>query len=283
MTDAPRAFKALKRFNYWDHPALNPLLDYHLSPFDSPKSAPEDVESITHRHLSAKFQKAFEAGDREAIFQYARASMGVFDEPWVRHQIKYWRQENTPEARKNLHRLMRAYTDERGKESLADIVYVILRDQEIYQELVTRNQQGIPLTECFAILGEKYRLKENSVKEIYEVYGRKFHEFHTGAKKLSLKIRKSLEAGFAAKGWTLPDWEKSPRRRVHPAPPPWMKFYQWHVNRIPPHATQRRRNSGSVKGSVPFWPGKQLQSPKRQLMRQYQASHLCARVYSSSL
>jgi hypothetical protein len=156
--------KGISRFNYWEYPAVNPLL------CRDGESLEASAAFYAHQDLSAQCGHAHTAGDTRAIFECAKADVWAFREAWVVAQIESWRQEKTPAARKKLHKLMRTYTDERGRDSLAETVRQIWRDQGIFKAVVTRNQQGTSVQECFFDLAEQHALGVESVKEIYLVY-----------------------------------------------------------------------------------------------------------------
>jgi hypothetical protein len=152
MTDVLRYVKGLTRFNYWDYPAFNPLLEQRSPPFDTPKYAivdgVDDTASIAHKKLSAKYHKAHQAGDTEAIFTYVKADVWAFRARWVVQQIEDWRHEATAESRKKLQRLMRMYTDDRGRDSLPETVHLIKRDQAIFKEIIRLNEEEAITAQC---------------------------------------------------------------------------------------------------------------------------------------
>jgi hypothetical protein len=161
MTDDLHYVKGLTRFNYWTYPAINQLLAQRSSRFDPPP----DLGTVTHRNLSSKYQKAHQAGDAQAIFQYVKVDVWAFRARWVVQQIEDWRREDTDESRKKLHRLMRMYTDDRGRDSPRDTVCLIKRDQAIFKEIINLRQgenrrfrlsgHGVG---CYELVAEKYSL-----------------------------------------------------------------------------------------------------------------------------
>lgn len=238
MTDDLRYVKGLTRFNYWDYSVINPLLAQRQLPFDTPKYATDDTETIAHRRLSAKYQKVHEASDTEAIFTYVKRDVWAFRARWVVQQIENWRREDTDESRKKLHRLIRMYTDDRGRDSPRDTVCLIKRDQAIFKEIINLRQgekrpfrssrHGIG---CYELMAKKYSLSMDGIEEIYKVYRQKADELMTGRKRLPTpKIRTLMEKGFASKGWEKPDWaalEKRLQQYAKPRLTSWEEFFQW--------------------------------------------------------
>ena len=210
------------------YPEINPYLESRRL-YDSIPSA----ETIAHQKLSTKYRAAHEQGDAKAIFTYMKADTWVFREVWVMQQIESWRQDDTPAARQQLHKLMGAYTDTRGQNKFADTVGLIKRDQAIFRECITLQQQGVLLVECFATLASKYHHSKEGIKKIYEVYTRKEATFRNGYTTLPPRSRgrAALEAACRSKGWEQPDWEKGPR--FH-GPPLWKTFYTSTHRIVPP-------------------------------------------------
>jgi hypothetical protein len=238
MTDVLRYVKGLTRFDYWNYPLINPLLEKRSPPFDTPEYTVDDLDNIVHKQLSTRYQKAHEAGDSEAIFAYFKADGWAFSARWVVQQIEDWRHEATPESRKKLHRLMPAYTDDRGRVSLPETVRLIKRDQAIFKEIINLHQEEhLPLKSsrrsvgCFTRVGEQYNLSKEGVKEIYEAYKWKADELLKGYRRLPApKRRKSLEQAFVDKWGERPDWEMLEKRRQQDAKPRLAsreEFFQW--------------------------------------------------------
>jgi hypothetical protein len=240
MTDVLRYVKGLTRFNYWNYPVFNPQLEQRSPPFDTPQYAIDtDVEDRnTHKKLSAKYGKAHQDGDPEAIFTYVKADVWAFRAPWVVQQIEDWRHENTAESRKKLHRLMRMYTDDRGRDSLPETVRLIKRDQAIFKEIIKlREEERRPFRSsqrrvgCFETVANRFGLSVDGVEEIYREYKRKDDELRQGSKRVPTpKIRTLVEKDLASRGRPIPDEATLEKRRQQHAKPrltSWEEFFQW--------------------------------------------------------
>jgi hypothetical protein len=242
MTDVLRYVKGLTRFSYWNYPEFNPLLEQRSPPFDTPQYAivdgVNDIATLSHKRLSARYGKAHQDGDPEAIFTYIKADVWAFREWWVVQQIEDWRHENTAESRKKLHRLIRMYTDDRGRDSLPETVRLIKRDQAIFKELIKlHEEERLPFRPsqrrvgCFKTVANRCGLSVDGVEEIYREYERKVDELRQGYKRLPTpKRRTGMEEVFAAKGWEKPDWAALEKRRQPGAKTrltSWEAFFQW--------------------------------------------------------
>lgn len=95
--------RGLNRFDYWRH-----------IPRKGGRYPSEDDlwEPFKHRMLSDRARNLHRLGNQEAIFEYVREDIRAFRADWVQRQIEQWRKENTPRSRKNLRRLMHAYSTE---------------------------------------------------------------------------------------------------------------------------------------------------------------------------
>src|SRR5262249_28842726 len=144
---------------------------------------------------------------------YVKADVWAFRARWVVQQIEDWRHENTAESRKKLHRLMRMYTDDRGRDSLPETVRLIKRDQAIFKEIIKlREEKRLPFRSsprrvgCFETVANKFGLSVDGVEEIYREYKRKADELRQGSRREPTpKIRTLVEKDFASRGWPIPD------------------------------------------------------------------------------
>src|SRR6266436_7055927 len=80
MTDTRGYIKRLTRGNYWNYPVINPDLLHKTQTLDMPGTS-------SHRYLSDMYRRDHDAGDIQAIFEYAKADVDAFDAPWVRAQL----------------------------------------------------------------------------------------------------------------------------------------------------------------------------------------------------
>ncbi len=86
---------------------------------------------------SRYFREKFEAGEEEAIFEYAKESKVCLESPWVIDQIEEWRIKNTSESRIKLKKFFKCYLgEERGKTSWDDLKELIKKDQLIFHEIL---------------------------------------------------------------------------------------------------------------------------------------------------
>lgn len=230
--------KRLTRFNYWNYGAINPLFlqDINRQKADKDGKCPpllftaDTLEAanaaIAHRNLSAEYQRDHDAGDLQAIFEYAKADVGAFRAPWVVTQIEAWRLENTAASRKKLQKLFRAYTDDRGSRKMETLKTLIKRDQAMFKDIITLHEQGMPLRASqdsdgrFWTIAQRYGVKEGTVEEMYREY--KAMADRMMGKLLEPEI-KAIEC-LRKKGSIPPDQE--------PIPPPallstWDEVFTW--------------------------------------------------------
>lgn len=249
MPGGLRYIEGLTRFNYWNYPAFNPLLEQRSPPYNLSDDPVAKLETATHRRLSAKYYDATKAGDTEAIFTYVKEDVWAFRARWVVQQIEDWRHEDTAESRKKLHRLMRMYTDDRGRDSLLETIRLIKRDQAIFKEIIRLHQEEhLPLRSlestfgpsqskvgCFETVAKKFFLSVHGVAEIYKEYKRKADELMKGYRKLPApKMRTALEEHAASKSGEKLDWEALKKCRQQHAKPRLSsreEFFQWLVKR----------------------------------------------------
>lgn len=202
MTDVGY-IKGLSRFTYWNYPAINPALPHKTESLDTSSTS-------AHQYLSEMYRRDYEAGNVQAIFGYAKADVWAFRAPWVVTQLEAWRFENAPESRRKLHKLMRAYTDDRGKDRLADTLRLIKRDQVVFKAIMTMRQQDTPLEHCFAAVAQQSRPSDNlgvdGVREVYRRYQRKIDELM--GKPPSRTVRKIVEEITSCRGGSIPDWNQ---------------------------------------------------------------------------
>jgi hypothetical protein len=199
MTDARGYIKGLTRFNYWNYPAINPDLLHKMQTLDM-------IGTSAHQYLSDMYRRDYEAGTLQAIFEYAKADGWAFRSSWVVTQIEAWRFDNTPESRKKLHKLMRAYTDDRGKDRLADTVEFIKQDQGVYKAIMIMRQHNTSLEHCFAEVAPQYHLGTESVRKVYRHYQQKIDELM--GKPPSRPVRKSVDEHMASIGAEAPAWDQ---------------------------------------------------------------------------
>ena len=168
--------KGITRKNYWDYYTINPLLTSNV-----PAS---DIDTFAHEELSADCHRLYVAGNIEVIFEYVKIDVSAFDEPWVVAAIKRWRLENTTESRAKYDRLMKAYVDTRGVLPLQTTVDIILRDHKIFKAVLNHQHQHpkMPLRtrggreSIYALVGEIYKLGEETIEETYKLYKDKADE-----------------------------------------------------------------------------------------------------------
>lgn len=165
MTTDLRYVKNLTRFNYWEFPAFNPTLLHKTQTCAT-------ISAAAHADMTDTYRRAYEAGEEQAIYDYVKDNVWAFRASWVVTQIEAWRHDNTPDSRKKLHKLMRAYTDDRGRDALAGIVRLIKRDQEIFQSIMVLHDKGMSFEDCFAAVAHQPpdAISVNSAREIYRKY-----------------------------------------------------------------------------------------------------------------
>ena len=151
-------FLKLTRIFAYDHLPL-PLADDFIS-----RSA--------HADLSEYYQREYEAGDDDAIFEYVKEDVWAFRAPWVTEQLEKWRLEGTTISRKKCRDLMMSYTPAQGKTSHEEMLYIVQRDQEIFKAVLKLSRMGVPLSSlkkdggCYERVAKEFNLSFESVKEI---------------------------------------------------------------------------------------------------------------------
>src|SRR5262249_60913447 len=137
-----------------------------------------------------------------------------------------------------LHRLIRTYTDDRGRDSLPETVRLIKRDQSIFKDIIKlHEEEKLPFRAskrsvgCFETVAKKFSLSVDGVEEIHREYKRKADELMKGYRRLPApKIRTALEEHVASKSGEKLDWEALEKRRQQRAKPrlfSWEQFFPW--------------------------------------------------------
>ena len=146
------------------------------------KEIEEKAYCMPFLHASSHFQEKFQNGDESAIFKFVKKWPECFREvwplpdgnfvpcylnniirkpggrSWVVEQIEKWKAEGTPEAGKNLKKLMSAYSDRRGKPQKP-----ANDDWPIYRELRDRIDKGKTFDMAFGdLMNDAYNGKLNS-------------------------------------------------------------------------------------------------------------------------
>lgn len=161
--------RRLGRFTYWADERINPEMEW--------------AAEAGHSELSRQFQEAF-ADDSEAIFDFARQDARVFRAAWVIDQIERWEaNRNAPALRK----LMRAYTEARGKTSRQEVSTLAARDQGLYLEYRTALRAGKSKNQAIAVAAgtsdhdDASHVEARNVCKHYDAYLALFRQFHPAA------------------------------------------------------------------------------------------------------
>lgn len=162
----------------------------------------ELLDTMLAVNNSRYFRERFQAGDEEAIFEYAMGSRVCIESPWVVDQIEAWRIKDTPETRRKLKRFFRCYMGEgRGKASWDDLKRLIKKDQRIFLEILklkrksphsplrgNRHERGI-----FELVREKMEglgvyVTRDTVELVYNRYVEVARKFTGGSATISPKL-----------------------------------------------------------------------------------------------
>lgn len=174
----------LTRFNYWAYAIINPLF----------AANEERVALLVHPSLSSRFQRRFEAGEHEAIFEYAAQDPLALQAAWVSKEVASWRLQGGTANRKKFQKFIRAYWTERGRRKPETVIEDIERDQEVFKAIMARQPVGGPsLAACMRNVAREKGMGLDSVKEIYNEY-RAEMKYRLGTMKRTPEVEKLLEA-----------------------------------------------------------------------------------------
>jgi hypothetical protein len=156
----------LTRFNYWAYAIINPLF----------AANEEQVASLVHPDISSRYQGRFDAGEHEAIFEYAAQDPLALQAPWVGQEVTSWRLQGGTANRKKFQKFVRAYWTERGRRKPATLIEDIERDQEVYKAIMNRQPAGGPsLAAWMNNVSREKVMGLESVREIYKEYCAEMH------------------------------------------------------------------------------------------------------------
>lgn len=173
----------LTRFNYWAYAIINPLF----------AANEEWVTLLVHPSLSSRFQRRFEAGEHEAIFEYAAQDPLALQAAWVGQEVASWRLQGGTANRKKFQKFIRAYWTERGRRKPETVIEDIERDQEVFRAIMDRQPVGQKSRAAWMrnVAREK-GMGLDSVKEIYKEYCAEMR-YRLGTMKRTPEVGKLLE------------------------------------------------------------------------------------------
>jgi hypothetical protein len=173
----------LTRFNYWTFAIINPL----------EAANEEQVALLVHPSLSSRFQTRFEAGEHEAIFEYAGEDPLALRAAWVAEEVASWRLQGGTANRKKFQKFIRAYWTERGRRKPETVIEDIERDQEVFRAIMNRQPVGQEsLVACMRNVAREKRMGLESVKELHKEY-RAEMRYRLGTMTRTPEVRELLE------------------------------------------------------------------------------------------
>lgn len=173
----------LTRFNYWAYAIIDPLA----------AANEERVALQVHPSLSSRFQTRFEAGEHEAIFEYARQDPLALQATWVGKVVAAWRLHGGAANRRKYEEFVRAYWSERGHRKPETLIAAIERDQEVFRAIMDREPVGQKsLVACMRNVVREKGMGLESVREVHKEY-RAEMKYRLGTMKRTPDTEKLLE------------------------------------------------------------------------------------------
>lgn len=152
----------LNRFNW--------LSMLGVSPFDYGVDLEEEHERSDDL-LSKEYENFYSNGNKDAIFQFMKASRRAYRSHWVLDQIEKWHEEASPSSRAKIKKLAATYTDVKGFKKFQEVLGRIKRDIKIF-EFILKQDRGIRKLKLDIIqeAGRKFALSSAEVKKIWDYY-----------------------------------------------------------------------------------------------------------------
>jgi hypothetical protein len=119
--------------------------------------------------FESEYRTAYESGDGEAIYEFAKANREAIGRDWVTKQLVAWRLSDSPEGKRQFDRFMRAYWSRQGKRSPGKMLDIIRRDQACYKAFLGRNRNNLQST-FLEQYSETHGMSLDSVEEIVKYY-----------------------------------------------------------------------------------------------------------------
>jgi hypothetical protein len=176
--------KRIGRFNYWDFIDVNPILKDQVQRrrFDF-----REYAWMFDKDFSSKYQKEYESGYEEAIFEFAEVNPFFLQYKWVRDQLQRWVHWNNERTRKLIKRLL--FGSQRGKRNETNpkqLREITDRDKKVFIKLLNLRNAGYKLTgssltkggketkkrSAFGFLSENYDMSEENVRAVYRHYNK---------------------------------------------------------------------------------------------------------------
>ncbi len=154
--------RGISRFHYHECAGVDPLsLPYEQSISDS-----------AHKRLSKDYEKRFRAGDKNAIFEYAKKDALADKAPWIGVVRSQWIEQGTPEALRAYKKLNTSLLASKGKRLPSTLINIIELDQKAFKYALERQKKGAPIGASIMDAASHLNMSEESARKIYKYYRR---------------------------------------------------------------------------------------------------------------
>ncbi len=154
--------KTLARFNYWEFPAINPLLD---------NAATRTPPVLAPTYLGDYFRSRFTAGEEDAIFEFALQDKTALRRRWVVVVLETWQREGAPETGEKVLRVIRQFLQPPPPSGNISISRIIAADQAAFADMANlRHNLQFPLGEAARLVAQRLEWPEAMAAEVYRQY-----------------------------------------------------------------------------------------------------------------
>lgn len=160
--------KGATRFRYFSSEASwNVRIDFDMEQFES------------------AYKEAHEAGDKVAIFEFAKDDRECLKRKWVIEQLVAWRLSSGGEGKRSFETFMRAYWSQQGTRNSLTTLEIIKRDQSVYKDSLSRTNGP-----RIAGLAKEHTMSKDNVKDVLKHYRAAFRQWK------SSPFRRLLKSGL---------------------------------------------------------------------------------------
>ncbi|MFH1595814.1 MAG: hypothetical protein ABIG94_05530 [Pseudomonadota bacterium] len=164
--------KNLSRFNYWDFPAINPLL---AAPGGGPVASPV----VAPPSLGDYFRSRCTAGDEDAVFEFAAQDKTALRRRWVVVVLEAWQRQGTEESRAKVHHFIRQFLQPAAGEPIS-LLNLIGAEQEAFKDMVNLHHSlRLPLGEATRLVAQRKAWPQALASEVYQHYMNAVDAFFT--------------------------------------------------------------------------------------------------------
>jgi hypothetical protein len=156
--------KNLSRFNYWDFPAINPLLA-------APGGAPVAGPVVASPSLGDYFRSRYTAGDEDAVFEFVAQDKTALRSRWVVVVLEAWQHQGTEEAQVKALHLIRQFLQPAAAGEPISLLNVIGGEQEAFKDMVNLyHSLRLPLGEATRLVAQRKGWPQGLASEVYQHY-----------------------------------------------------------------------------------------------------------------